>query len=308
MLAGGTVTDAVLEVDRIGKRYGAVVAVREFSVTTRAGEVFGIAGPGNAGKSTIVRIACGLVTPDAGLVRWRSAPIDAAARRRIGYLPQGGGLYPDLSALRQLRYRADLHGIRDADHRALYLLDRLGVLTVRELRLAELEPAARQRVAIAATLLPAPELLVLDEPFARLDAAGRDVVAGVLREQASAGVPILLSGNDIAPMETLCHRISIVHDGRSVATGTPEDLQCAGRRVFSVHIDVDPADHNPDWATSIPGCRLVSVDGTRTLLELDAAGDDQALLAAALMVGSVREFTRVRRPLAEPLDTGGWAR
>jgi len=103
--------ERVLEVERLAKRYGDVVALQELSFQVRAGELFGFVGANGAGKTTTMRIAMGVLSADAGEVRWAGAPLTFEARRRIGYMLEERGLYPKMRVLEQLVYLAELHGV-----------------------------------------------------------------------------------------------------------------------------------------------------------------------------------------------------
>ncbi|HEY3750160.1 MAG TPA: ATP-binding cassette domain-containing protein [Pseudonocardiaceae bacterium] len=288
-------TDAVLEVDGISKRYGAVLALDDVSLTARAGELFGLGGHVGAGRTTAIRIGAGVLAADSGRVRWRSAPIDPGTRRRIGYLPAAGGLYPELSVLDQLVHRAELHGFEtnEAHQHAELWLDRLNLRALRPRRTATLSTDERRMIALVATLLPGPELLLLDEPFAGVDKP--EILIELLREQAEAGVPVLLSSNDLDHIERFCDRAAILRSGQIVADGTICELVSGGPRLLRV----DAPDAEPGWGDGVPGCHTLSTDGSRALLELSADADDQAVLNAALAAGPVHEFTRVRSTLAE---------
>jgi ABC-2 type transport system ATP-binding protein len=291
------VTDAVLEIDRISKRYGAVTALHEVSLVARAGELFGLGGHDGAGRTTAIRIGAGVVAADSGRVRWCGAPIDPATRRRIGYLPALGGLYPELTVLDQLVHRCELHGLdtNEAHHRAQVWLDRLSQRALRGRRTGTLTVDELRLVALVATLLPGPELLLLDEPFTGVSQAGVPTMVEVLREQAAAGVPVLLSSNDLGQIERYCDRAAILRNGQILATGTVADLIAAGPRL----IRIDAPEATPGWGDTVAGCRILDVDGSRMLIELTTDADDQALLNAAMAGGPVREFTRVRRSLAD---------
>ena len=299
---GGGVTDAVLEVDRISKRYGAVVALHEVSLAARAGELFGLGGHVGSGRTTALRIAACVLAADSGRVRWCGAPIDPATRRRIGYLPAAGGLYPELTVLEQLVYRGEVHGleVNDAHRRAQVWLDRLGQRSVRSRRTDALDDDTRGLVALVATLLPGPDLLLLDEPFTGATRTGVRTMVEILREQAAAGVPVLLSSNDLDHVERYCDRAAILRNGQILATGTVAELVAEGPRL----VRVDATEAEPGWGDSVPGCRVVEVDGSRVLLELAPDADDQVALTAALASGPVREFAHVRRSLAELYGTG----
>lgn len=299
----GGVTDAELEVDRVSKRYGAVLALHEVSLGATAGELCGLGGHEGSGRTTVLRVAAGVVAADSGRVRWRSAPIDPGTRRRIGYLPASGGLYPELTVLDQLVYRAELHGFdtNEAHRRALVWLERLGQRSLRGRRTGVLTTDEVKLVALIATLLPDPELLLLDEPFTGVSPTGVGTMVEVLREQAAGDVPVLLSSNDLRHIERYCDRAVILRSGRIVADGTITELVSDGPRLLRV----DAPDAPGGWGNNIPGCRTVDADGSRVLLELDRDADDQAVLNAALASGPVREFASVRRSLAEMFDTTG---
>lgn len=288
--------DAALEIDRISVRYGSVPALQDVSLIARSGELLGLAGGAGAGKTTTIRIGAGIQAADSGRVRWCSAPIDPATRRRIGYLPTLGGLYPGLTVLDQLVYRGELHGLatNEAHQRAQGWLDRLNRRALRGRRIDRLDRDDRQLVALVAALLPTPELLLLDEPFDGVSAERVQMMVGVLREQADSGVPVLLSSKDFDVVEQHCDRAAILRSGQIVGDGTMTDLLSSG----PVVIAVDAPDATPGWADSVPGCRIVDVDGSRIVLELAPGADDQVVLNAALAGSPVREFTRIRRSLA----------
>ena len=294
-------TDAILEVDRISKRYGAVVALREAGLVATAGELCGLVGRTGAGKTTLLRICAGVVVPDGGLVRWRSAPVDPATRRRFGYLPAAGGLHPELTVPEQLVYRGGLHGLdtNEAHRRAQVWLDRLGLRALRPRRIDTLDADERRLVALVATLLPEPELLLLDEPGAGMSATGLATLFEVLRDQSDSGVPVLLSSNDFDLVERRCDHVAILRSGQTIAVGAVPELTADRVRLVAV----DAPDATPGWAAAVPGCRLVDVDGSRRVLELGPAVDDQAVLAAAMATGRVREFTTLRRSLAARYDS-----
>jgi ABC-2 type transport system ATP-binding protein len=294
------VTDAVLEIDRISKRYGPVVALHEASLVTGPGEVFGLAGRTGAGKTTLLRICAGVLAADAGRVRWRAAPIDPATRARVGYLPAAGGLHPDMTVVGPLVYRGELHGLdtNEAHRRAQAWLDRLGRRSLRDRGIGTLDTDERRLVALLAILLPEPELLLLDEPCAGMSAAGIDAVLDVLRDQVDQDVTVLFSSNDFDLVERHCDRVGILRSGQTVAVGALPELTADRPRLARV----DAPDATVDWAVSVPGCRMLDVDGSRVVLELGPEADDQAVLAAAMATGRVREFTLLRRSLADLYD------
>ncbi len=197
----------------------------------------------------------------------------------------------------QLAYLGALHGMSDADARASALrwLDRFGLKDRANDDLQALSLGNQQRIQLAAALVFGPVALVLDEPFAGLDPVAVDLMGDVLRERASAGVPVIFSSHELDLVERLCDRVGIVDHGRLVALGTVPELRAGGQERRWVDVPGAPV----EWDPAVPAVRLVGTDGTRRLFELDPGADDQALLRAALATGPVREFERVEPSLGE---------
>ena len=299
--AGTVSTDRALQIDRISKRYGDVVALDKMSLEVPAGEVFGFVGRNGAGKTTTMRIVLGVLGADEGEVRLAGTPLTFESRRRIGYMPEERGLYPKMHVVEQLAYLGELHGMTGAAAReaALGWLDRFGLADRRDAELQALSLGNQQRVQLAAALVFSPDMLVLDEPFAGLDPVAVDVMSAVLREQADAGLPVIFSSHELELVERLCDRVGIIDRGRMVASGTVAELRAGGRERRWVDVPEAPG----DWVAGVPGMRLVQTDGSRRLFELDPDTDDQALLQAALATGPVREFERVEPSLGELFRT-----
>ncbi|ATE52337.1 MULTISPECIES: ABC transporter ATP-binding protein [Actinosynnema] len=290
-------SQGLLEVDRVSKRYGDVVALREMTFEVRAGELFGFVGSNGAGKTTTMRIALGVLEADSGQVRWNGAPIDLRTRRSIGYMPEERGLYPKMRVLEQLVYLAELHGLApgEALRSAELWVDRLGLRERRRDEVQKLSLGNQQRVQLAAALVHRPEVLVLDEPFSGLDPVAVDVMSQVLREQAAAGVPVVFSSHQLDLVERLCDRVGIVRGGAMVACGTVDELRAGGVERLVVEAPGAP----PGWADAVPGVLSARHEGARTVVELAPGADDQAVLGAALATGPVREFSRRRPSLTE---------
>jgi ABC-2 type transport system ATP-binding protein len=160
-------TARVLAVDGLVKRYGATLALDGVSFAVEPGQVFGFVGRNGAGKTTTMRIVLGVLAADAGAVRWQGRPVDADVRRRTGYMPEERGLYPKMRVRDQLSYLAELHGASRRDARAAtdHWVERLGLSDRSRDRVETLSLGNQQRVQLAAALVHAPDLLVLDEPF-----------------------------------------------------------------------------------------------------------------------------------------------
>ncbi len=282
--------DGGLRLEGITKHYGSLLAVDGLSFEVRPGEVFGFVGSNGAGKTTTMRIVLGVLIADGGRVLWDGAPIDFKTRRRIGYMPEERGLYPKMAAGAQLTYLAQLHGTAPdaAATASAYWLDRFGLKDRARDEIQRLSHGNQQRVQLAAALVFEPVMLVLDEPFAGLDPEAVDSMSVVLHERAAAGVPVIFSSHQLELVERISDRVGIIQRGHLVASGTVDELRSEGPNQFWVDAPSAPA----GWTDSLRGVKVVKRDGTRWLIELDAASDDQAVLKAALATGAVREFRR----------------
>ncbi|MCO1578295.1 ATP-binding cassette domain-containing protein [Crossiella sp. SN42] len=289
--------EAVLEIDRISKRYGEVVALREMTFSIRAGELFGFVGSNGAGKTTTMRIALGVLAADSGEVRWNGRAVDFETRRHIGYMPEERGLYPKMKVTEQLVYLAELHGMsaRAARRAADTWTERLGLGQRKDEEVQKLSLGNQQRVQLAAALVHEPEVLVLDEPFSGLDPVAVDVMSEVLREQADAGVPVMFSSHQLDLVERLCDRVGIIRSGQMVVSGKVAELRTGGSDRYLLDLPYAPS----DWARNQAGVTELSVDGSRFLIELAPGTDSQSVLAAAMRTGEVREFAPHRPTLTE---------
>src|SRR3954464_11657939 len=254
-----------LEMTHLDKSYGSVRALRDLSFAVPAGEIVGFVGSNGAGKAQTMRIVLGVLEADAGEVRWDGALVDHHVRRRIGYMPEERGLYPRMRVGDQLVYLARLHGMGAADARRSmeHWTEVLGVDARRNDEVLKLSLGNQQRVQLAAALVHHPEILVLDEPFSGLDPVAVDVMSGVLREQAAAGVPVLFSSHQLELVEALCDRVGIIKSGSLVAFGDIESL----RRTETRRWLVDGPPH-PTWLSTVPSASLVGADGSRTVVEV----------------------------------------
>jgi molybdate transport system ATP-binding protein len=243
----------------------------EVAVAVAPGECLALAGPSGAGKTSVLRVAAGLLRPDDGRVRakgetWLDTArgIDVPAeRRRCGYVFQDYALFPHLSAWQNVAYPLRGLGRRERRARALDLLDRLGLPDRAEARPARLSGGERQRVALARALARRPDVLLLDEPLSALDARTR---ARATRELAQvlhdSEAPALLVTHDFTEAAQLGDRVAIVDAGRIVQVGTPSELAAAPRSAFVADFT---------GAVVLTGTARAAADGL-TRVELDGGG------------------------------------
>ena len=291
----------MLELSGLSKRFGSLQALVDLSLSLNRGEIVGFVGSNGAGKSTTMRIVMGVLAADSGAVTWMGAPVDAAIRRTIGYMPEERGLYPRMKVAEQLVYLARLHGLSASAAKAAanQWTERLGLEERRGDEVQSLSLGNQQRVQLAAALVSGPELLILDEPFSGLDPVAVDVMSQVILERAAAGVPTLFSSHQLDVVERLCDRVVIVRSGRLVADGTIPDLQATATPRWRAV--VEPATGSAPVQTAslnLPAPTLV-VDDAGRLVITAAGADEQELLSTAQRLGTVRELGPVRHRLTE---------
>lgn len=220
--------DAVIIARGLTKRFGQLVAVDHLDLTVRRAEVYGFLGPNGCGKSTTIRMLCGLLTASEGTVMVLGHGLPAEAervKRRIGYMTQKFSLYEDLGVAENLEFLAAIHGVRNsaAKSRIGELLDEYDLGRLRKQLAGTLSGGQRQRLALAAAVLHKPELLLLDEPTSAVDPQSRRDFWDSLFKLADAGTTLLVSTHYMDEAER-CHRLAILDRGRLVADGTPGEL------------------------------------------------------------------------------------
>ncbi|MBB4133892.1 ABC transporter ATP-binding protein [Gordonia humi] len=285
-----------LAVVGLNKTFGSLTALSDVSFEVGAGEIFGFVGSNGAGKSTTMRIILGVLAANSGEALFDGRVIDADIRRRIGYMPEERGLYPKMKVGDQLVYLARLHGLSasDAADATAYWTQRLGVEARIRDNVGDLSLGNQQRVQLAAALVFAPDVLVLDEPFSGLDPVAVDVMSEVILEKSRDGVPVLFSSHQLELVQRLCDRVGIIAKGRMRALGAVDELRARGG--VRLRIDAPNAPHG--WADTLPG--VVRADyGGETVLQVDGSHDDQRILTAALATGPVHAFASATPDLTE---------
>jgi len=226
-----------VEVEGLTKSFAGKVVVRDLTMRVRRGQIYGFLGPNGSGKTTTLRMLCGLLTPDSGRgtalgfdIRTQNEEI----KRHVGYMTQRFSLYQDLSILENLEFVARVYGMADPSGEARGAIERLG-LAGRERQLAgELSGGWKQRLALGACILPRPELLLLDEPTAGVDPKARREFWGEIHKLASEGMTVLVSTHYMDEAER-CHEIAYIAYGELLAQGTiPEVIAQSHLRTYTV--------------------------------------------------------------------------
>lgn len=220
----------MIELIHIAKKFGDLVAVHDLSLTVPRGEFFAVLGPNAAGKTTTIKVLAGLIKPTAGSARVSGFDVQTApleARRRMAYVPDFPFLYDKLTPWEFFRFIGQLFHMDDARIRTAggELIDRFNLEAYVNKPIEGLSHGTRQRVAIVSGLLHDPEVFVIDEPMVGLDPHHVRVVKDILKERSQAGMTVFLSTHQLSVAEEMADRIGIIHQGRLVALGTPDELR-----------------------------------------------------------------------------------
>ncbi len=218
----------VVDLDNLTRRFGKFTAVDHISLDVYEGEIFGFLGANGAGKTTAIRMLCGLLLPTSGgghVAGFDVLTQSEMIKRNIGYMPQKFSLYPDLSGRQNLEFYGAAYGLdrKQTGSRIAELTERLSLAEFIDRLSGSLPVGWRQRLALAASLLHQPRILFLDEPTGGVDPVFRRTFWGLLYQLAEEGVTIFVTTHYMDEAE-YCGRISIMHAGRIIELGRPFDL------------------------------------------------------------------------------------
>lgn len=283
-----------VEVQRLTKVFGAVVAVDDLTFQARRGEIVGLLGLNGAGKTTAIRLLSTTLAPTRG--RFVLAGVDctepAEIRRRIGVLPESSGFPKYLTGHQYLTYHARLHGRRraDAERLAARLLAEVGLADRGPRRIATYSRGMRQRLGIARALANDPVVVLLDEPTLGLDPEGQRMMLAIVRRiAAERGAAVVLSSHTLPEVEQVCGQLLILSHGAVLSSGTVAEVtrQVASERSGRLRVPPELAGATRDVLAGVPGLRVETEQGRPDVLLLHSAGTDLNAALVALLAAEV---------------------
>ncbi len=290
----------MISANKLCRSFGETRALVDVSFRIRRGEVAGLLGPNGAGKTTCMRILTGFTPPSSGSARVGDLQVTVesqarAARRLIGYLPEGAPIYPEMRVGEYLAFRARLRGLARGDRKSAVerAAVRCGLHDVTRRIIGQLSRGYRQRVGLADALLAEPPVLVLDEPTAGLDPNQIRDVQRLIAELAADGKTILLSSHNLSQVEAVCSRLLVLHQGQLVAEGTADELAGAGTCSLTVWV------RGPGGEV-VPG--LAAIDGIEVIEHQVIAGEPQTVRCRL----RVAPDPAARESLAAAIHQAGW--
>jgi ABC-2 type transport system ATP-binding protein len=290
-----TSPDIAIEVEGLTKSFGGRPVVRDLSMRVRRGSIYGFLGPNGSGKTTTIRMLCGLLTPDSGRGTCLGYDIRTEAdkiRVHVGYMTQRFSLYQDLSVRENLEFVARVYGLSDPKDAAKDMVTRLGLAGREEQLAGSLSGGWKQRLALGACTLPNPQLLLLDEPTAGVDPKARREFWSEIHALAAEGLTVLVSTHYMDEAER-CHEIAYIAYGELLAHGTVDEVIGASR-LTTFNVSGEGLAELGTRLERTPGVDMVAPFGT----SLHVSGRDGAALENA--IAPYREGPSLAWERAEP--------
>ncbi len=272
-------TAAVIDVHDLHKSFGAREVVRGLTLQVLEGQICGFLGANGSGKTTMIRMLCGLLRPDSGGGTCLGFDITREAariRRHIGYMTQRFSFYEDLTVFENLVFVASVYELDHRQSAVNAILARMGLADRAEQLAGELSGGWKQRLALAACVLHQPRLLLLDEPTAGVDAQARRTFWDLIHDLANEGLTVLVSTHYMDEAER-CSRIAYLAEGRIMTQGTPEEVAGGSGLITKLAVS-DDADTVARRLRGLPGIESSAVFGS----SVRVAGIDRAALEATL--------------------------
>ncbi len=281
-------SDFVVNVSGVVKRYGDFTAVDHLSFGIPAGSIFGLLGPNGAGKTTAIRMMMKIILPDEGDIHILGDTLDAFDTDRIGYLPEERGLYKKMKVLDLLTFFGEIKGMRriDARTRGREWLERMDLGGYADKTAEDLSKGMQQKVQFISTVIHEPELIILDEPFSGLDPVNVNVLKDIILDYHHRGHTVIFSTHMMEQVEKLCDTICLINHGKLVMEGKLADVKRRyGRNGVTLRFTGDGS-----FLGDLPEVESVNDYGNEVFLRLRDDARPGAVLDAAIGRVVVHKF------------------
>jgi ABC-2 type transport system ATP-binding protein len=280
--------NVMIKIQNISKRYRTVNALNDFSLEIPRGTIYGLIGPNGAGKTTLLRILAALISPTSGQVWFENEEVTRAPsiiQRKVGYMPDFFGVYPDLTATEYLEFYAGIHGIpRNKQKRVIAdLLELVDLSSKRDEMVETLSRGMKQRLCLARALVHDPEVLLLDEPASGLDPRARVELRELLRTLQNMDKTIVVSSHILLEMAEMCSDVAIIQGGRLVLSGSVDKVTHRLGDSRQIEIRLLEKERIPDAIQLLKDMAEISEvtndedSKEGTLLQAEFSGDDAAM-------------------------------
>src|SRR5829696_2539629 len=233
-------SEITVKLDHVSKSFGEFTAVKDLSLSVRAGRVFGLLGPNGAGKTTTIRMIVNITAPDSGTIELFGRKLDSHLQNRIGYLPEERGLYRRMKVVDQLRFFAELKNVRgkNVDAKIDDWLARVKMSEWKNKKSMELSKGMQQKIQFITAVLHDPELLILDEPFSGLDPINVELLKEIVLDLKRSGKTIIFSTHQMEVAERICDDICLLNRSEKVFEGSLREIKSSfGRNSIAVRCE-----------------------------------------------------------------------
>ncbi len=287
--------NAIIKIQNVSKRYRKFYALHDFTLEIPQGAIYGFIGPNGAGKSTLLRILAALISPSSGEVWFENDEVSqrpSSIHRKVGYMPDFFGVYPDLTTIEYLEFYAGIHKIPRKKHRRTItdLLELVDLSSKHDELVETLSRGMKQRLCLARTLIHDPDILLLDEPASGLDPRGRVELRELVHSLHSIGKTVIISSHILPELAEMCTDIAILQEGRLVAAGDVEKIVQRFSSRHQLEIRILEAERIPAALELLKKQPDISniTQGSENVLLADFNGNEQALpqiMAELIMQG-----------------------
>jgi len=272
----------MIKIQHVSKSYRRVDALKDLSLEIPQGSIYGLIGPNGAGKTTLIRILAALLIPNAGLVWFDGEEVSktpALIQRKVGYMPDFFGVYPDLTSVEYLEFYAGIHGIPRKKQASTVndLLELVDLTSKRDALVETLSRGMKQRLCLARALVHDPEVLLLDEPASGLDPRARVELRELLRTLQGMGKTIIISSHILLELAEMCTDIAIIQGGQLVLAGDVE--QVTRRLDGGLHIEIRVLECVPETTEALKEIEGISnvTSENGDVIQAEFIGDERAL-------------------------------
>jgi len=297
----------VLEVDKIRKEYGSLIAVNDLSFSLEEGQILGLIGPNGAGKTTLLEMLATVLRPSGGTAKILGKDIITdylSVRRHIGYLPDFFNLYNDLKIEECLRFFAKTYKVpaEQIDQRIEYALEKINLVDKRHELMRNLSRGMVQRMGIGVLLVHEPDVFLLDEPASGLDPRARIELRDVLRDLSGKGKAIVISSHILSELSDFCTHIAIMDKGRMVLWGSVEEIAARAAGVKRIRIGVlSDAAQAVDFIGKYDGVKIAESQGEIIIAEINGELEKVAAFNHYLFEKGIKvyEFSEEKKDLED---------
>ena len=284
----------MIKIQDVGKRYRTVNALKDVNLEIPQGSIYGLIGPNGAGKTTLIRILAALIPPTKGQIWFDNEEVGinpAAIQRRVGYMPDFFGVYPDLTSTEYLEFYAGIHGIPRQKRASTVtnLLELVDLSSKRDALVETLSRGMKQRLCLARALVHDPDVLLLDEPASGLDPRARVELRELLRTLQGMSKTIIISSHILLELAEMCSDIAIISGGRLIVSGDVNQVthRLDGGRQLDIRV-IDRVTEATQLLKDMPNISNVESENGNTI-QVECTGDDQAVhqVLAALITNGI---------------------